>query len=201
MQRFFASKLYYKIFPYKITFERTATLSNGKKQWGNGWTPQKCVKWIDQKNWAHRIKTKISVKKRIKQVSVTMNLYLETRQAFDSCMQKYSKYITNITAPHDDSHIDLLKNNNHIVIRKNLLYKKFRYVVNFRRTWHTPIDDIDDWMQENYAKLMHNGHIKWVSNGYNPRVYLANEEDLVFVKLTWGERIREITTIHLLAEL
>ena len=114
--------------------------------------------------------------------------------------KKYEKFITSVTEPHSDTHIDLLKADNHIVIREHLLYKKFRYVVNFRRTWHTQITDIDEWVWDNFSSLIASGDIRWVDSGYNPRLYITNTEDLVLVKLTWGERIREITTIHLLSE-
>jgi hypothetical protein len=199
MQRFFSSKLYYREFPYKISFLRSGPIDINV--WGTGWTPLKCSKWMDQKKWPYRHKIKISVQKKIKQVSVKGYFYLKTREAYDSCIKKYKRYITSITAPHSDSHIELLNNNSNMIIRETLLYKKFRYVINFRRTWHTPIDDIDDWVRNNYKTAIYDGDVKWVALGYNPRLYVTNDEDLVLVKLTWGERIREITHIQLLNEL
>jgi hypothetical protein len=200
MIKIYTSRLYFKKFPYKVQLFRSGQLN--KLAWKRGWTPAKCAKWLDNKSFDFRSRTKVRWKKRLKQVHVTMTVFLPTRDSYDACIKKYASNVVSITEPYDDSHVDLLKNDSNIVIREHLIYKRYKYVVNFRRTWNRSLGDIDDWIKLNFSNNLYaNKTMKWISSGWNPRLYIENIEDLVFVKLTWGERIREIIIIQTLDEL
>lgn len=202
MQKIYSSRLYFKKYPYKINFIRSGNASSS--DWTKDWTPHNCQKWLNEQSIDFRVYTKISLQRKKKRVTVRMSLFVPTRNDYDKCIKKYSSFIESITEPFDESHVEILKANTQIVIREKLIYEKYKYVVNFRRTYNQPIDDIDDWVGENFYKTEEDYlqlDVKWVGYGYNPRLYLKNKEDLVLVQLTWGERIKQITIVQTLSEL
>lgn len=193
------SRLYFGQFPYKICLSRSGPVNY--RMWKSGWNPVNCLKLLKRKKSSFRVYTRIRWQKRKSQIVYKMYLFLSSKLDYDIFVKKYSKYIESITEPYSDHHVDLLKENTHVILRENLIYKKYRYVVNFRRAWHQSIDDIDKWVNDNFYKNIGCGDIKWHPYGYNPRIYLKNQEDLVLIKLTWGDRIRQITWVQLLNEL
>lgn len=199
MQKNYTSRLYYGKYPYKINFHKTGNLDS--KSWIKEWNPHSCIKLLKKKNIEFRIYTKVKVQKRKRQVTVTMSLFLGNKHEYDYCIKKWNKFIDSVTEPYAQSHVDILKNNTHIVIREKLIYQRYKYVVNFRRTWRQDVDDINAWIAINFKNTIVEKHAKWVGYGWNPRLYLFNEEDFVLVKLTWAERIRQITIVRTLDEL
>lgn len=112
-------------------------------------------------------------------------------------MAKWSSNIDSITEPYDLSHVDLLKNNTTIIIRDELIYRRFRYVVIFSRKWDESIEDLSDWIKTTFLERKDDGSpIKWKGRGWNPRLYLSDESDLVLTKLSWGEKILKIAVVH-----
>lgn len=193
MKKSFTSKLFFGFFPYKITFVRTNNTKTA--YWTKGWTPYKCAKWLNENNFKYRVYTKVRLKN-AKRVKVTLTLFLESKLAYEKCIQKWLKNVDQVTEPYIEDHIELLKNNTQIVIRPDLIYKKYRYVVIFRRSFNSPIEDINYWVKS--TLINGTSAFKWMSSGWNPRLYLENLDDFVLVKLTWGERIKAITIVHTL---
>ena len=196
MNKFYTSKLYFKKYPYKIVFLRSGSIAS--RAWPDGWSPYECTKWLNRKKSDFRVYTRVKIQKRIRQVTVTMALFLYSKKDYDLAIKKYKNYIVSITEPFLEAHIDLLKDNTHTVLRPTLIYNRFRYIVIFRRGWDQPIDDLDDWVSGTFSDKIYQGDVKWVGYGYNPRLYLVSQEDLVAVKLTWGEKISKITVFHLI---
>ena len=199
MQKNYTSRLFYKKYPYKITFHRTGNIDS--KSWMKEWTPHNCIKLLERKKIDFRVYTKIKIQKRKRQVTVNMSLFVGNQDEYDYCIKKWNKFIDSVTEPYNQTHVDILKDNTHIVIREKLIYQRYKYVVNFRRTWRLNVDDINAWIASNFKNALAIQAAKYVGYGWNPRLYLANEEDLVLVKLTWAERIRQITVVRTLNEL
>jgi hypothetical protein len=129
-------------------------------------------------------------------VTITASLFLLNRAEFDACLARWPESVDSVTEPYDPSHVDVLKDNTTIIIRDELLYRRFRYVVVFSRRWDESIEDLSDWVKESFLSREDESSIKWKENGWNPRLYLSDESDLVLTKLSWGEKIRNIVVIR-----
>ena len=128
---------------------------------------------------------------------MTASLFLRNKAEFDACLARWPESVDSVTEPYDPSHIDLLKDNTTVVIRDELIYRRFRYVVIFSRKWNESIEDLSDWVKESFlSRNEDRSPIKWKENGWNPRLYLSDEGDLVLTKLSWGEKIRNIVVVR-----
>jgi hypothetical protein len=135
-------------------------------------------------------------------VTIIASLFLRTKGEFDACVAEWSSYIESVTEPYDPSHVDLLKDNTTIVIRDELIYRRFRYVVVFTRQWNESIEDLSDWVSTTFLDRGDaDPPVKWTARGWNPRLYLFDESDLVLTKLSWGEKIKNISVVHTRREL
>ena len=209
MQRFNTGRLFFGKFPYKILLKRIGNIND--QLWENEITPKKLHEWLRCRKIHNRIYTKINyTKDGSKNMSVFMNIFVESEKDFKEIKSEFSDYVVSVTQPIDDSHIDVLKDNTNVIIRNSLLYKRFRYVISFTKKYHylqqVEEDNLNIWINDTFLKNVNDSEIKWDrfkwhQMGWNPRLYLSDESDLILVKLTWAERIRSITIIHTYDEL
>jgi len=204
MRTTYTSRLFYNKYPYKIVFVRNATI--GDPDYHLGWTIHNCKCWLDINNIDHRMYNRIQYLGRHDhpktKVVVTGIVFLSSKKSFDKVIRKWKSVVDSVVIPYDQSHIDVLKNNTKILIRSTYLYNRFKYVVTFTRAWEESIDDLSEWIENSFLdRDQADGEIKYAKNGWNPRIYLTSEADLVLTKLTWGERIKEITVVCTIDEL
>lgn len=167
----------------------------------NGWNPDTFIKWLENNKIEYRVRTTRKLVKKLRQTKTKMVVYLKDKSYYDSCVKKYADNIISVTEPYLASHIDLLISDSSIVIRKKLIFDKFKYVVWFRNPWNDSIKDrLRAWAKENFHGKMSSEQHRWVFAGYNPRIYLSTQEDLVLIKLTWGDQISSIKVVELLDE-
>lgn len=207
MQRVNTSRLFFGKYPYKIVLTRTGNPSD--PSWIDGWTPRSCHKWLKQKKINHRVYTRVNPKPH-DLTAFFMSIFVETEAEFKKIKSEFSQYVSSVTEPAEKSHVDILKDNTNTIIRNSLLYKRFRYVVCFTKKYHylqqVENDELHAWIAETFLASTKDGEVKWDrfkwhQMGWNPRLYLSDENDLVLVKLTWAERIRSITIVHTYDEL
>lgn len=205
MKREHTSRLFYGKYPYRILFSRSAILADLD---GSGWTIHNCKAWLNDQVSDYRMYSRIRYQGRTSRrspktnVTILASLFLRTKSEFDSCVAKWSANIESVTEPYDPSHVDLLKDNTTIVIRDELIYRRFRYVVVFFRKWNENIEDLSEWVTTTFLERGENEPpVKWKERGWNPRLYLSEESDLVLTKLSWGEKIRNISVVHTRSEL
>lgn len=200
MDIFYTSSLFYRKFPYKIVLVRQGE-SKGMR-WKNGWTHKKSLIWLNQKNISYRSNCRVRQSKKTGTINVTMRIFLENEKDYNDCLTKWQKYIVSTTRPYNQNHEDTLKNNEKIIIRKNLLYGKFRYIIRFRWNRTLMVDgELIKWLRENLVINHANHHIKWKMNSWVPKVYTNDLSDLTLIKLVWSEQISEIIAIKTLDEL
>lgn len=165
----------------------------------NGWYPDTFIKWLEKNKVEYRVRNTRKLAKKLRQVKMKMVVYIKDKSYYDLCVKKYADDIILTTEPRLTSHIELLTNDSAVVIRKTLIYNKFKYVIYFRNPWNSPIKDhLKLWAKENFQEGMSSERHKWVFRGYNPRLYLSTQEDLVLIKLTWGDHISSIKVVELL---
>jgi len=195
MEHHYTSKLFYKKYPYKILITHTYLESTPDKMLD--WTVSNANKFLKSLGIKYRMYNQVVYKKKKQTlVTVTSSLFLESKQDFDVCYNKWKDLIQLVVAPYKEEHIDFLKDNTEIIIRDTLLYRRYKYVVLFRRAYKEDISDLDNWVDQSFITTpAKKSNAKWLSNSWWPRLYLSEDSDLVLTKLTHGDRIRSITMI------
>jgi hypothetical protein len=200
--------LFYGKYPYKILFLKKVTV--GDPNYHQGWTVHNCKQWLDENNIENRMYNRIKYRGKKKNpktmVNVTGSLFLSSKDDFDNAVLKWKNDIDSVVVPYDQSHVDVLKNNTTILIRSSYLYGRYRYVVTFSKKWNESIDDLGDWVRKSFRDKLGSSKndspsVKYQITGWFPRLYLVDEDDLVLTKLTWGDRIRDITVVCTIDEL
>ena len=59
------------------------------------------------------------------------------------------------------------------------------------------ISDFEDWLNQNLTR----DRAKYTTNGWWPRLYLSDDNDLVLLKLTWSEKINNLCIVYTFDEL
>jgi hypothetical protein len=203
MQRHHTSKLFYGIYPFKISL--ALSCKNGELGSHQGWTIRNCQNHLSANTIEHRMYNTVRYKGKYSNpnamVIMNSSLFLKNRSDFDACVKLWKDNIEAVTSPYDDSCIDLLKDRTELVVRNRLLYKHYRYAVSFKRAYKEPIDDLHNWINDSFFADNNCDAVKWHPNSWNPRLYIKDEADLVLTKLTWGEKIHQITVVCLLSEI
>lgn len=119
-------------------------------------------------------------------------IYLKTEDQLSTLMQTFGASIVEITKPYDQSHQEQLSVRNVVVVRDQLLYKKYQYVVYFK---YDPKKEVWKWLTA-YSKG--ESDMKIDRMGSWPRVYLVDDLHLTSIKLMWPEQIDYMKTIRLL---
>lgn len=213
MRTNYTSKLFYRIYPYKITIARNTVIDS--PQYFIGWNVAGCKRWMTYNNIEHRIYSNIEyIDKRYKhkskhvktnKVIISASIFVKTKKDFDKVVAEWPDIIDSITIPYDTKHINVLKDDRSVIIRKTLLYKKYKYVVTFKSYWDAvskkPSNNVEEWFKESFypstARDTYNTYIY----GYNPRVYLKNDDDLLLIKLSLDDEITNIVEVRTFDEL
>ena len=201
MQRHYTSKLFFKKYPYKIQLARSGEISD--PAYNVGWNVHNASLFLQNSGIKHRMYNKItySGKKKIL-ATINSSLFVSTKEDFDTCIGMWQQYVQSVTSPFKYEHVDILKNNTEIVVRKNLLYKKFRYVVSFKRGYKEDLSELTSWVTESFDTTAHaTSTARWTEWGWYPRLYLINEEDLLLTKLTHSDSIHHILVVRTFDEL
>jgi len=164
------------------------------------WTPSGCQTLLNEKNIDHRMYNQIRWKGKNPHKHVIMNssLFLKNQRDFDFSCKTWANHVQSVTVPFDENSIDLLQNNTEIVIRKTYLYRRYRFTVEFSRGYKEPIDDLDFWIRDNLGE--NQDQLRWNPDAWWPKLYLVDESDLMLVKLTWPDKIKNITVVKIFDE-
>jgi len=207
MQRQYTSKLFFKKYPYKIQLARSRdVIQNGQAAadpaYNVGWNVYNASVFLQTHGIKHRMYNKVTYSKKNPFIAtINSSLFVSTKEDFDTCIGLWQQYVQSVTSPFNDDHVDMLKNNTEIVLKPHLLYKKFRYVVSFKRGYNEDLDELDTWVNESFDTSAHTtSTARWTRWGWYPRLYLINKNDLLITKLTYSDRIHRILVVRLFDE-
>lgn len=187
-------KLFYKKYAYKILLE---TVTRPVARWNKSsskdlmYINEWCGLYISEHDFRiqHRWQKQIKLETLWHQV-----IYVKDIKSKDLILQKFGSRVKEIWQPFDQSHEDSLDIKNLVEVRKDLLYKKYRYAVYFK---YDRQQMIYPWL-ENYYKnnslARVSGDLRW------PRLYLTEQDEITTIRLTWGDCIQYIKTIRLITE-
>jgi hypothetical protein len=197
MERYYTCKLFYKRFPYRILINRS--INRKKPDYQTGYTVESATEFLKTHNIDHRMYNRVSGKSRI---TINSSIFLKTRNDFDVCLDKWRENVKSITAPYKEEHVQLLSGNTEIVIREKLLYNRFRYAVTFKASMYDDErTEFENWLKSTFQQDSSNQSSTKYMLGWQPRLYLNNDADLVLTKLTYSEHISNITIVYTLDEL
>jgi hypothetical protein len=195
MQRFHTTKLFFGKYPYKILLARSDHVDDQQRY--TGWTVHNACVFLADNNIEHRMYNQVRHGgKHKKRITINSSLFLRKKDDFEKCINLWRDWIQSVTSPFKDEHVSLLQDRTELIVRKTLLYKKYQYVVAFKREYKDDMSELSEWINDNLKiSPKESATAKWYEYGWNPRLYLADENDLVLVKLTHGDRIRSITVV------
>jgi len=189
----YTRKLFFRKYSYKLTF-----LIQGKSSvWYKAPSEiRKIPKWVE----THLPDTDVKIIKRYQgwddnKVRFHQSVYCKDQDTKDKLLAQFGLHILEICQPLDNNHKDNLEVKNVIEVRKNLIFKKYRYAVYFK---YDKKNEIFDWLG-NYFQ----GHAtaKVSGNKWWPKLYLTDETEIMSVRLSWQECIDYIKTVRCLDEI
>jgi len=131
------------------------------------------------------------------------SVYLADDAVFDALLSSdLAEMITWVSKPASKLHKELLLSNTEIIIRDTLLYKRFRYKINFSCGWkRESYKELVYWLNNSFAEKKHGRKGEWLLQGrWSPSLFLVDESDLVLVKLSQSELIVSVTRVDLFTE-
>jgi hypothetical protein len=197
MNKKHTTKLFYKKYPFKLAVVRKVMKTD--PDYYQGWTVDNAREWlrdngIDDYKMYNRI---INKRARKNPIIIRSSLFIKTRAEFEKCLAAWKANVVEITTPYKDEHIQFLTANTEIIIRQKLIYKKFRYVIVIKRHWQEDLSDFENWLNDNFTRET----AKYTTSGWWPKLYLQNDNDLVLLKLAYGEKISKLSIVYTIDEL
>ena len=111
----------------------------------------------------------------------------------DKVLSKFDNIIE-VTQPYDKEHKETLDVKQIIVVRKTLIYKKYKHTIYFKYDRH---NELIPWIKKYFEDEDDNTY-EIFDYIYSPKINLINDEHLDLIKLTWSNMIRCIRTIRLI---
>lgn len=126
-------------------------------------------------------------------------VYTSNAQDKNALIGQFSSQVLEITQPLNSDHEKSLEVRNLVIVRKNLLFNKYKYSVYFK---YDPTHETWNWLKT-FFKDEEGYKLVPAANDLTaypvwPRVYLVDDTHLVTLKLMWQERIDYIKTVELL---
>lgn len=119
-------------------------------------------------------------------------IYVNSDHEKDAIIKHFGDRVIEVTQPFNKDHKDKLEIRNVIVVRSNLLYNKYQYVVYFK---YDRNKEIINWLRAFFAD--ESGYLLNLSE-FSPRIYLHDNSHLTTIKLMWQEKINHIKTVQLM---
>jgi len=138
-----------------------------------------------------------------KTINVIFSVYISDDQLFETLKKsQYAGMIAWISKPASQLHKELLLSNTEILLRDNLLYKRFRYRIDLRVGFRREkAEELVRWVNNNFEGRPAGRKGDYMLSGnWNMSLYLIEESDLVLVRLSQSENIRSVMRVDLFSE-
>ena len=194
----YTSKLYFEKYCIRVVIK---TDTSRKHRYTYDWTKPDELKvlsdWCDANLEAgtYKIKDRYIGQSPNAGTSFHQMVYLSSTDQKEKIVREFGGQISELTQPYNEDHREQLTIRNLIIVRRNLIYKKYQHAVYFK---YDPRGEVWKWLQS-YAKDEPDLKVDTIS--YWPRVYMVDDTHLAAFKLMWQEKIDYIKTIQLLQDL
>lgn len=138
-----------------------------------------------------------------KTINVIFSVYISDDALFNAILDsEFLPLLSWVSKPASTLHKELLLSNTEILLRDNLLYKRFRYRVDLRVGFRREkAEELARWVTNNFDGRPAGRKGDYMLSGtWNLSLYLIEESDLVLVRLSQGENIRSVTRVDLFSE-
>jgi hypothetical protein len=137
-----------------------------------------------------------------REVIATLNCYFNGSAVTDQLLaSQHGSLITEIVAPANDHHRDLLLSGVEIELRPKLIYGKFRYKVQFRTGRNREnLPMIREWIGNQFTGKPGSKGQYLLRGSWLLALYIIRDEDLMLVRLGLSEHIYSILRVDTLAE-
>ena len=197
MQINYTSKLFYKKFPFKITFLINVQNLSKKTFWDRYTAPELLAlpTWCNDnlKDHDHKIQNRYQRKDKHEAVYHQL-VYVKDAQTKDLLLANFGHAVLNVSQPLDNSHALNLEVKNVIEVRDNLLFKKYRYGVYFK---YSRTNELFNWLLDYFDG---NLAAKVSGSRYWAKLYLMDDADITMVKLTWPDKIDYVKSVRLITD-
>ncbi len=203
MIRTFTKSLYYGAYPYRLQFYSSAECTEqGAIYWDIKALTQVRSDLQIWKDWlskfAHR--TYESVFRGTRIYYANLNVYMREKSQVDETINKFDSSIISLIEPMNSKHLDQLLNDHSIVLKDSLFYKKYRYSITFNhRSYDDPNDVIGKWVENSFVDSADDRFL-YRQGGWNPILYLSDENDVIMAKICHEGRIKKIVKVALMDE-
>lgn len=135
--------------------------------------------------------------------SKTCMVFITRPDDMEKVANAFATYVIEKHSPASAAVARFMELNSNVEIRKNLLYKKFRYRISFRYQWgDVGSTYMMQWIEDRLDPK--DGGETWacLNNRYYPRLYLTNDSDMMMLSMSADpDKIKKIVTIRLLSEI
>lgn len=194
MTQHYISKLFYGKYPYKLILINNSTKYDIQKK-----VTRQIKEWLDinapdSKTYMSASYSIVSKGKRgiVKKITV----FLKDEQELQKFKRKFKKLIIAEYIPYNDKHIETLKDNVNMIVRQDLVYKKFRYILIFAYDNQGKNQELWEWLNTNLLEDLEGDECRWYRCGGYSRIYLTDDKNLAFIKLAWLDKITGIRYIR-----
>jgi hypothetical protein len=218
-------KLFYSIFSYRICFtvdQSKLLTSNTRNTWynRNNYSNLRSLRNDLKRAIIYKLPDELECRFRDEGLIVTM--YLNDEGVFNDLVSKFGDQITEITAPVNQTHKDILNQNHRIRVRKTLFYDKFRFKVCIKNTWSEKFNDfvtLKEWLEnldddENtlrwmaslplrkiFDKIDASGSSKLTIYSWSSySIFLNDEQDVMMLQLWLNNNYDSVEKVVLLTE-
>ena len=121
---------------------------------------------------------------------------------------KYGDNITSIHKPKNENHTALMESGTKSIMRDNLFWNKFRFKIIYnKRIMRIDSNDWEDKVQEDndlsewFVEHTTDETALWISSFDHYTAYFTDEDDAMFFRLTFGDKIKETMKVLLPQEI
>lgn len=216
------AKLFFNKFPYKIVFELDRSLlvvNTGRVNYrGSVWSNLSSVR----ADLIRRVKNKIpeGMDHRGRAEDLRYSLFIDDISVFENLTTVMKDWVVEVSMPSNETHLQLMKDNHRIRVRKTLFLKKYRFKVNIKSTWDNTFhdfvelrdwldnlaheDDVDRWEPSSSLRRMFRdidkklSRYRYVNSTYS--IYMNDEEDVMMLQLWLNKHYDSAEKVVLISE-
>lgn len=198
MKELFTRKLYFREFDYRLQVKC-------KSSWNHDKTApcEEVIKWL-LNNKAADHKFKVTTSQDWSNKSLNASVFFKDNAVFDLLKTELGeKHFLEYEKPLSATHTKILGDDEKLITRKDLFYKKYRIV--FRADaekirngyWHntstTKLREMEQWCRDQWGEGGRNDDVFRVDIWSKGIFYFADSKDALLFKLTWGGEAKMTT--------
>lgn len=227
VEHFYASKLLYKRYAWKIKLELTVDgpeKTNPVKRFKAYFSETQRTEflrphysWLNSNigvkkykmlvSWRRKtIRTLTKKGKRDLRTSKIVHvcqllIYIADKATYEKTLARYNQYVIETTAPANDTHAELIQQGNTIEVRDKLFYNEYRYKIAFHRAWrHEVVAEITKAISSNLHDES-KAEQQYYTTHSNATLYLKDRGDFIAMRIALSDHIKQIVVVSLPSEL